>query len=71
MTPAGPGRLEDMRQLTANTFVSLDDWDEAMQELMGEVMGRPFDLVLGRRTYETRVWIFPVVLGVRGPPRPA
>jgi dihydrofolate reductase len=27
-------------------------WDESMQEAMGEGMGRPFDLVLGRRTYE-------------------
>ena len=27
-------------------------WDESMQEVMGELMGKPFDLVLGRRTYE-------------------
>jgi dihydrofolate reductase len=27
-------------------------WDEPMQEAMGETMGHPFDLVLGRRTYE-------------------
>lgn len=27
-------------------------WDEAMQEAMGELMGHPFDLVLGRKTYE-------------------
>jgi dihydrofolate reductase len=27
-------------------------WDEQMQREMGEFMGRPFDLVLGRRTYE-------------------
>ena len=27
-------------------------WDERMQEVMGELMGKPFDLVLGRRTYE-------------------
>jgi dihydrofolate reductase len=27
-------------------------WDERMQQTMGESMSRPFDLVLGRRTYE-------------------
>ena len=27
-------------------------WDEAMGEWMGEFMGKPFDLLLGRKTYE-------------------
>jgi len=27
-------------------------WDEPMQARMGELMSKPFDLVLGRRTYE-------------------
>jgi dihydrofolate reductase len=27
-------------------------WDEHMQQIMGEFMGKPFDLVLGRKTYE-------------------
>jgi dihydrofolate reductase len=27
-------------------------WDEQMQEAMGEAMSTPFDLVLGRKTYE-------------------
>ena len=27
-------------------------WDQAMGEAMGEFMGKPFDLVLGRKTYE-------------------
>src|SRR3954449_1734901 len=27
-------------------------WDEAMQNAMGELMGNPFDMVLGRKTYE-------------------
>jgi dihydrofolate reductase len=31
---------------------SVGYWDEQMQQQMGEFMGRPFDLVLGRRTYE-------------------
>ena len=66
-----------MRELTVNTFLSLDGvmqapggpeeddsggfalggwsvtyWDEAMGQVMGEAMGEPFDLVLGRRTYD-------------------
>jgi dihydrofolate reductase len=27
-------------------------WDEGMAERMGELMGKPFDLLLGRKTYE-------------------
>ncbi|HZB22327.1 MAG TPA: dihydrofolate reductase family protein [Gaiellaceae bacterium] len=27
-------------------------WDESMGEWMGEFMGKPFDLLLGRKTYE-------------------
>ncbi len=27
-------------------------WDEQMQRAMGELMSKPFDLVLGRKTYE-------------------
>ena len=27
-------------------------WDQGMDEVMGGVMGEPFDLLLGRRTYE-------------------
>jgi dihydrofolate reductase len=66
-----------MRELIANTFVTLDGvmqapggpeedpsggfehggwsfgyWDEQMERAMGESMSKPFDLVLGRRTYE-------------------
>jgi dihydrofolate reductase len=31
---------------------SVNYWDDAMGQLMGEFMGKPFDLVLGRGTYE-------------------
>jgi dihydrofolate reductase len=31
---------------------SVGYWDEAMGEKMAELMGRPYDLLLGRRTYE-------------------
>ena len=31
---------------------SVGYWDDAMGEWMGELMGKPFDLLLGRKTYE-------------------
>ena len=31
---------------------SVNYWDERMGEVMDEAMGRPFDLVLGRKTYD-------------------
>jgi dihydrofolate reductase len=31
---------------------SVNYWDDAMGQVMGEVMAAPFDLVLGRKTYE-------------------
>jgi dihydrofolate reductase len=31
---------------------SVPFWDEQMGKDMGEFMGKPFDLVLGRKTYE-------------------
>jgi dihydrofolate reductase len=31
---------------------SVTQWDDVMMDAMGEGMGKPFDLVLGRRTYE-------------------
>ena len=31
---------------------SVTYWDDQMMQRMGEVMGKPFDLLLGRRTYE-------------------
>ncbi|MGH2657580.1 MAG: dihydrofolate reductase family protein [Actinomycetota bacterium] len=31
---------------------SVPFWDERMNQSMGEFMGKPFDLVLGRKTYE-------------------
>lgn len=66
-----------MRQLTINTFLTLDGvmqapggpeedptngfthggwsvkyWDGLMGQVMGEFMSKPFDLLLGRKTYE-------------------
>lgn len=31
---------------------SVNYWDDKMGQIMGEAMGQPFDLLLGRRTYE-------------------
>ena len=31
---------------------SVNYWDERMGQVMGEAMSRPFDLVLGRKTYD-------------------
>jgi dihydrofolate reductase len=31
---------------------SVNYWDDVMMRAMGETMGKPFDLVLGRKTYE-------------------
>jgi dihydrofolate reductase len=31
---------------------SVSFWDDQMMKAMGEFMGKPFDLILGRRTYE-------------------
>lgn len=31
---------------------SVNYWDDTMNEVMGAIMGKPFDLLLGRRTYD-------------------
>jgi dihydrofolate reductase len=31
---------------------SVNYWDDAMGQVMGELMSQPFDLLLGRKTYE-------------------
>ena len=48
--PGGPGEDDDGG--FEHGGWSFGYWDEGMQEFMGELMGKPFDLVLGRRTYE-------------------
>lgn len=48
--PGGPG--EDNSGGFALGGWSVNYWDEQMGQVMGEVMGTPFDLVLGRRTYD-------------------
>jgi dihydrofolate reductase len=48
--PGGPG--EDDSNGFAHGGWSVNYWDEQMGQVMGEAMSAPFDLVLGRRTYD-------------------
>ncbi len=48
--PGGPG--EDDSGGFAHGGWSVNYWDDLMSQVMGEVMSAPFDLVLGRRTYD-------------------
>ena len=48
--PGGP--QEDDSGGFAHGGWSVNYWDEQMQQVMGEAMGAPFDLVLGRKTYD-------------------
>jgi dihydrofolate reductase len=48
--PGGPE--EDDSGGFAHGGWSVNYWDERMGEVMGAAMSRPFDLLLGRRTYE-------------------
>jgi dihydrofolate reductase len=48
--PGGPE--EDDSGAFAHGGWSVNYWDEKMGEVMGEAMSKPFDLVLGRKTYD-------------------
>ena len=48
--PGGPGEDDDAG--FAHGGWSVNYWDELMGQVMGEAMSTPFDLVLGRRTYD-------------------
>jgi dihydrofolate reductase len=48
--PGGPG--EDDEGGFAHGGWSVNYWDEQMGQVMGEAMSVPFDLVLGRKTYD-------------------
>ena len=47
--PGGPGEDDDG---FAFGGWSVNYWDESMSQTMDEFMGKPFDLVLGRKTYD-------------------
>ena len=48
--PGGPE--EDPSGGFAHGGWSVNYWDDKMGQIMDEFMGRPFDLILGRKTYE-------------------
>jgi dihydrofolate reductase len=48
--PGGPG--EDVDSGFPYGGWSVNYFDDAMGQTMGEIMGKPFDLLLGRRTYD-------------------
>ncbi|WP_200210176.1 dihydrofolate reductase family protein [Micromonospora coerulea] len=48
--PGGPGEDDDGG--FAHGGWSVNYWDEMMGQVMGAAMSKPFDLVLGRRTYD-------------------
>ena len=48
--PGGPG--EDDSGGFAHGGWSVNYWDEQMEQVMGQAMSTPFDLVLGRKTYD-------------------
>ncbi len=48
--PGGPG--EDEGDGFAHGGWSVNYWDETMMQVMGEATSEPFDLVLGRKTYD-------------------
>ena len=48
--PGGP-QEDDSGGFTYGGW-SVNYWDDRMGEVMGAIMSKPFDLVLGRRTYD-------------------
>ena len=48
--PGGPG--EDEEGGFKYGGWSVNYWDDVMNQIMSEFMGKPFDLVLGRKTYD-------------------
>jgi dihydrofolate reductase len=55
--PGGPG--EDDSDGFGYGGWSVNYWDERMGQVMDELMGRPFSLVLGRRTYDIFAGFWP------------
>ena len=55
--PGGPG--EDEEGGFAYGGWSANYWDDRMGEVMGEALSRPFDLLLGRKTYDIFAGFWP------------
>lgn len=56
-SPGGPE--EDTSGGFAHGGWSATYWDDLMGQVMGEIMGKPFDLLLGRRTYDIFAGFWP------------
>jgi dihydrofolate reductase len=57
------GSEEDERDGFTYGGWSVNYWDERMNQFMGDVMGHPFALVLGRRTYDIFAGYWPTADG--------
>ena len=55
--PGGPE--EDPDEDFAHGGWSVNYWDDKMGEAMEKVMGKPFDLLLGRKTYDIFAGFWP------------
>lgn len=64
--PGGPGE-DDSGGFTHGGW-SVTHWDEHMAEVMDAALSRPFDLLLGRRTYDIFAAHWPRVEGDEGKP---
>jgi dihydrofolate reductase len=62
--PGGPGE-DEIGGFTHGGW-SVNYWDERMGEVMGEAMSTPFDLVLGRKTYDIFAAYWPHATGEDG-----
>ncbi len=62
--PGGPGEDEDGGFRFGGWTVPY--FDEHLGEVMGEFMGKPFDLVLGRRTYDIFAAFWPTASQAEG-----
>ena len=63
--PGGPGEDDDGG--FAHGGWPVQYWDERMGAVMGQAMSEPFDLVRGRRTYDSVVSTTGVVIGTYEP----
>lgn len=66
--PGGPGEDEDSG--FAYGGWSVTQWDDRMGEVMDQIMGKPFDLVLGRKTYDIFASYWPTAPEEAGPTKP-
>lgn len=66
--PGGPGEDEDGGFRYGGWSVT--QWDDRMGDFMDRIMGKPFDLVLGRKTYDIFAAYWPNAPEEAGPTKP-